>query len=597
MPIEMPKGLPFSVDTFSPYSKRKRHHFLTHAHKDHTSGISTHFSYPIYSTHLTKSIVLLHCPQLDDSLFVEIEVGESVVIDDPDGEFQVTAFDANHCPGAVMFLFEGSFGNILHTGDCRLTPECLQNLPEKYIGQKGKEPRCRLDYVFLDCTFGTFSRNLPSKHSAIHQVINCIWKHPNAPTVYLTCDLLGQEEILTSVSTAFGSKIYVDKSNNPDCFQSLAIIVPEILSEDPSSRFQVFDSFPKLSERARAKLAEAQANFQHEPLIIRPSAMWYACEEEHAEMDSRRKIRFNEAIKDQFGVWHVCYSMHSSREELEWTLKLLAPERVISTTPSCRSMELDYVRKHCFDSKISSDDPLWKLLDIDVEACPQVNSPIKSLACSPMVEGSTQTYAESELWPISVSTCKKKLLTLSPPSKRPPVTLFGAARLRLQDSNFPRVEKIISTRDTTRDTPLCVVNKMNQVFIIQDPNEASENRLENKLDAEASALQCKKLVRTEPCKKRLESKLVNDLSRPSEEMRCDAYHEYRCENEQVDETTMKCKKLMRKETHNKCSYSTGFSKSYSDSFRSLYRSMNVPVPKPLPSLVELKNADKRSRRV
>lgn len=28
-----------------------------------------------------------------------IEVGQELVIDDPDGEFTVTAFDANHCPG------------------------------------------------------------------------------------------------------------------------------------------------------------------------------------------------------------------------------------------------------------------------------------------------------------------------------------------------------------------------------------------------------------------------------------------------------------------------------------------------------------------
>ncbi|XVF16978.1 hypothetical protein REPUB_Repub10bG0077400 [Reevesia pubescens] len=589
MPIEMPKGLPFSVDTFSPCSKRKRHHFLTHAHKDHTCGISTHFSYPIYSTHLTKSLILLHYPQLDDSFFVGIEVGESIVIDDPDGEFQVTAFDANHCPGAVMFLFEGSFGNILHTGDCRLTPECLQNLPEKYIGRKGKEPRCRLDYVFLDCTFGRFSQNLPSKHSAIHQVINCIWKHPNAPTVYLTCDLLGQEEILACVSRTFGAKIYIDKAINPDSFQSLAIIVPEILSEDPSSRFQVFDGFPKLSERATAKFAEAQANFQHEPLIIRPSAMWYACEEEHSETNSRRKIRSNEAIKDQFGVWHVCYSMHSSREELNWALKLLAPKRVVSTTPSCRALELDYVRKYCFDSKISSDDPLWKLLDIDVEACPQINSPVKKVVCSPMADGCTQTYSESELQPINLPSCMKKLSTLSPPSTGPPVTLFGRARLGLHDSNFLHEAKIVSTRDN----PLCVVNKMEQRFIIQeDANDDSD-----KLEADDLAMQCKKLVRRETCEKRLENKLDGqDISMQSEEMRWDTYHENRCENKQVDETAMQCENLTRKETH-KCSYSILSSNSYSDSFRKLYRSMNVPVPKPLPSLVELRNANKRSRMV
>ncbi|KAE8663631.1 5' exonuclease Apollo-like isoform X2 [Hibiscus syriacus] len=571
MPIEMPKGLPFSVDTFTPSSKRKRHHFLTHAHKDHTFGISSHFSYPIYSTHLTKSLVLINYPQLDDSLFVGIEIGESIVIDDPDGEFQVTAFDANHCPGAVMFLFEGSFGNILHTGDCRLTLECLQNLPEKYIGSKGKEPQCCFDYLFLDCTFGRFARNLPSKHSAIRQ-----------------------EEILTSVSGTFGSKIYVDKATNPDFFQSLSIISPEILSEDPTSRFRLFDGFPKLSERATVMLAEAQAKFQHEPLIIRPSAMWYACEEERLEADSRRKMRFNEAIKDQFGVWHVCYSMHSSRNELEWALKILAPKRVVSTTPSCRAMELDYARKHCLDSHVSSDDSLWKLLDIDMKACPPVNSPVKTVACPPKVNELTQNCAEPVLQPIIISSYKKNLLTLSPPSKRPPVTLFGRARLSLHDPNFLPEEKSIFTKDN----PLCVVDKMKQVFVIQNTNEDSENGLEIKIEAEASALQCENSVTMETFEKRLENKLdaVDHLVQ-GEEIGRDTYHEYRCENKQVDETTMQSENLSSEETSNKCSYSIGSSRGYSDNFRKLYRSMYAPVPKPLPSLVELRNATKRCRRL
>lgn len=74
-----------------------------------------------------------------------------------------------------MFLFEGNFGNILHTGDCRLTPECLQNLPVKYLGHKSRKPRCQLDYVFLDCTFGRFYGKIPSKHSAIQQVSMAIF--------------------------------------------------------------------------------------------------------------------------------------------------------------------------------------------------------------------------------------------------------------------------------------------------------------------------------------------------------------------------------------------------------------------------------------
>lgn len=72
-----------------------------------------------------------------------------------------------------MFLFEGEFGNILHTGDCRLTPDAAQNLPLKYIAKKGKENVCRLDFVFLDCTFSKCFLKLPSKELAIQQVILC----------------------------------------------------------------------------------------------------------------------------------------------------------------------------------------------------------------------------------------------------------------------------------------------------------------------------------------------------------------------------------------------------------------------------------------
>jgi len=109
MPIEMPKGLPFSVDTWTP-SSSKRHCFLTHAHKDHSSSITSHSSFPIYSTNLTKTILLQQYPQLDASLFLNIELGQSLVIHDPAAApFTVSAFDTNHCPGTIHF---DSFPNL-----------------------------------------------------------------------------------------------------------------------------------------------------------------------------------------------------------------------------------------------------------------------------------------------------------------------------------------------------------------------------------------------------------------------------------------------------------------------------------------------------
>ncbi|KAI9113794.1 hypothetical protein K1719_015045 [Acacia pycnantha] len=543
MPIEMPKGLPFSVDTWTPSSMRKRYHFLTHAHKDHSSGISSYSSFPIYCTHFTKTLVLQHYPQLEGSLFVGIEVGQSIIIDDLDGAFTVTAFDANHCPGAVMFLFEGKFGNILHTGDCRLSPECLQNLPEKYIGKKGKEPRCQLDCVFLDCTFGSFSRGMPSKHSAVQEVINCIWKHHNALTVYLGCDLLGQEEILVNVSKTFGAKIYVDKSENPECFQNLTLAAPEILSEDPSSRFHIFDGSPGLYERACVKLVEARRNHQPEPLIVRPSAQWYACEDKFSVLENARKKRTHEAVRDQFGVWHVCYTMHSSKEELEWALQLLSPRWVVSTTPSCRAMELAYVERHCFNSNIALNKSLCKLLDMTVETSSDADTSIKSLNSKHVLEKTPQPCTQTQS-PVEQSTEIKALVEVSLPGKLP-VTLFGRARLGFQDVNFSHGGcNIVPTTGLSQT----VSSNARQESVYQEEDAQVE------LD------------------KSLESK--NDL------------HEVKYPQSQDQETRV------RKST----TYLNIGSSGFSEGLRKMYRLMNVPVPEPLPSLVGLLNSNKRPRR-
>lgn len=248
-----------------------------------------------------------HYPQLDESLFVNIEIGHTLVLEDSHGDFSVTAFDANHCPGSIMLLFEGSFGNYLHTGDCRLTPECLQNLPDKYIGRKGQAPSCRLDCIFLDCTFGRFPQSMPSRQSATQQAINCIWKNPNASVVYLACDLLGQEEVLMNVSRTFGSEVYVDREKNPECYQTLELIVPEILSSDTCCCFRLFDGCPGVYERAHAKILDARSNHDQEPLVVRASAQWYAFDEGYSDTERRMKERYDQAVRDVFGVWHVCY--------------------------------------------------------------------------------------------------------------------------------------------------------------------------------------------------------------------------------------------------------------------------------------------------
>ncbi|KAK1403850.1 DRMBL domain-containing protein [Heracleum sosnowskyi] len=581
MPIEMPRGVPFSVDTWTPCSMQKRHRFLTHAHKDHSQGITTYNSYPIYSTLLTRTLTLHYYPQLDESLFVNIEVGDSIVIRDPDGDFTVTAFDANHCPGAIMLLFEGTFGTILHTGDCRLNQECLQSLPEKYLGTKTKEPECSIDYIFLDCTFGRFSK-MPSRHSAIRQLINCVWKHPGAPVVYLTCNMLGQEEILVNVSQTFGTKIFVDKEGNPESYQFLKLTVPEILTEDSCSRFHLFDGFPNLSERAEAKLVEARNNSQPEPLIIRPSAQWYACEEVPSKTEITKKVRLNEAVRDQSGIWHVCYSMHSSREELEWALQLLRPKWVVSTTPSCRAMELTYVKKHCFISEVASDDPLWKLLDLNFEV-PQTAEQVsvKSASCSSILESD----AELEPQLIVVSADHQKHLHISPPSKRPPVTLFGRARFGLPASEIFHEQK---ERDSVENDHCIRIAE--QEGIVGSASNGLQYSPESHEETKGD------VIHGNP------SCAVPDEGQNGSPERTYTFEERRIKspgNKNMVDNNIETNNSpeVKMTLTGKTSFSpNGSSKRFCANLRNMYRNMHVPMPRPLPSLVELMKSRKSAKR-
>nr|XP_017257753.1 PREDICTED: uncharacterized protein LOC108227222 isoform X2 [Daucus carota subsp. sativus] len=477
-----------------------------------------------------------------------------------------------------MLLFEGTFGTILHTGDCRLDQECLQRLPEKYLGTKTKNPKCSIDYIFLDCTFGRFSK-MPSRQSAIRQLINCVWKHPGAPVVYLTCNMLGQEEILVNVSQTFGTKIFVDKEENPECYHLLKLTVPDILTEDSSSRFHMFDGFPNLSERAEAKLADSRNRSQPEPLIIRPSAQWYACEDVHLKTEITRKVKLSEAVRDQSGIWHVCYSMHSSREELEWALQLLRPKWVVSTTPSCRAMELTYVKKHCFISEVASDDPLWKLLDLSFEV-PQIAEQVsvKSASCSSILE----LGAELEPWLIGVSADQQKHLHLSPPSKRPHVTLFGRARFGLPDSEVFHEQK---EREIIENDPL---NIDEQVAIVGSASNglqySSESHEEMRTDMMYGNPSCE--VHDEQYKS------------PEREYTFKETHMKSPENKNVVDiiktnNSSEVKMTLADET----SFSPdGSSKRFCANLRKMYRKMHVPVPQPLPSLVELMKSRKNAKR-
>uniref|UniRef100_A0A8C4TSA8 5' exonuclease Apollo n=1 Tax=Falco tinnunculus TaxID=100819 RepID=A0A8C4TSA8_FALTI len=116
-----------------------------------------------------------------------------------DHEVTVTLLDSNHCPGSVMFLFEGSFGTILHTGDFRYT-STMQSEP----ALRGRH----IDRLYLDNTHCHPHRPLPSRQHAMRQAAHIIRTHPQHRVV-IGVYSLGKETLLVDLALEFSTWVVV----------------------------------------------------------------------------------------------------------------------------------------------------------------------------------------------------------------------------------------------------------------------------------------------------------------------------------------------------------------------------------------------------
>ena len=120
-PFKRIEGTPFVVDGFTCGASPGDLHFLTHFHSDHYIGITKRWSEPIYASPITAALVVRRLGvRAEQVVVLPMDVPTEI-----NGAF-ITPIDANHCPGAVLLLFELSNGrSVLHTGDFRYEPSML----------------------------------------------------------------------------------------------------------------------------------------------------------------------------------------------------------------------------------------------------------------------------------------------------------------------------------------------------------------------------------------------------------------------------------------------------------------------------------------
>ncbi|XP_013888223.1 protein artemis [Austrofundulus limnaeus] len=335
-----------SLDRFDRENLHAQAYFLSHCHKDHMKGLKgpllkrkLQFSRTVrlYCSFVTKEL-LLNNPKYafweENIVPLELESPTQIsLVDEASGEKQeivVTLLPAGHCPGSVMFLFEGGHGNVLYTGDFRLAVGDVSRMEHLHSGSRVKN----IQSVYLDSTFyDPRFYQIPSREVCLRGISeltgNWISQSPHH-VVWLNCKAAyGYEYLFTNLGEEFNTQIHV---NSLVMFKKM----PEILSYITTDRRTQIHAcrHPKdeeffLGNRLPCGCTAADGT----PLriiSIKPSTMWFG----------ERSKKTNVLIKTGNSSYRACFSFHSSFSEIKDFLSYLQPVNIYpSVVPIGRTLQ------------------------------------------------------------------------------------------------------------------------------------------------------------------------------------------------------------------------------------------------------------------
>ncbi|XP_069094816.1 5' exonuclease Apollo-like [Pleurodeles waltl] len=302
---------PIAVDCWKlRCSSHVRLFFLSHMHSDHTVGLTSTWMHPIYCS-AVSGLILHHKLQVNQNLIrpLEIGVGHKINLDELGLEtMTVTLIDANHCPGSVMFLFEGYFGTILYTGDFRYSPDMVEQPP---LNNKKK-----IDVLYLDNTNCNPNLKLPSRQQATEQIKDIISSHPEH-NVVIGLYSIGKESLLVELARFFRTWIVV----SPQRLELLKLLELE----------DVFTS-----DEAAGRIIAVE----HSAVNYANMMRWNRIHPTIAILPTSRQV--NKWHKD---IHVVPYSDHSSFEELLDFVEILKPSSLepVVKNKMCQMYFRDYL--------------------------------------------------------------------------------------------------------------------------------------------------------------------------------------------------------------------------------------------------------------
>ncbi|GKY93163.1 hypothetical protein MPSEU_000284300 [Mayamaea pseudoterrestris] len=334
----------FVVDGFH-YAKSSltQNYFLTHFHSDHYGGITKTWNVgTIYCSIGTANLVNQQLG-VDRQYLHPLPMDTAVVIESRGRPITVTLIDANHCPGAVMFLFHVCSRNILHVGDFRWNRETMQAQLALKPFMNATE---RIDDLYLDTTYCDAKYDLPTQREAIQAAIEVATREVESAKqskkkllMLFGAYTIGKERIYLSVAASLGLKVYVD-SRRMRILKSLDWKNDELsqLTTKASETCLWVVPLGHINMKKLEDYVTTRTGSFDRVVGFRPTG-WSHTKKGSGIVTSNSR--------GQIAVHNVPYSEHSSFPELLDCLVNLRPKRIIPTVSVSKSQQqLDLLLKN-----------------------------------------------------------------------------------------------------------------------------------------------------------------------------------------------------------------------------------------------------------
>ncbi|XP_014676788.1 PREDICTED: protein artemis-like, partial [Priapulus caudatus] len=341
-----------SIDRFDGENLKSSAFFLSHCHTDHMVGLGEQCFYEqikfrkdvkLYASDVTKRLLasarkwkyIAKCIEVlpvGEPTTIRVTMNHTAKVE----ELTVTLLPAGHCPGSTMFLFEGSTGTALYTGDFRLHCGDVARIRHLHDGDRVKD----IESLYVDTTFcipeATHIATRDESTAAIFSLVERWITQSKRHLVWLNCkSQYGYESLFIDLHRRFGMKVHVCRWQL-EKYSEVPEIQGALTTDRQSTQIHTCKVPPKFTCCRRD---DGGATVR--VMVVKPSMMWFAQHVSVAEV-----VRSSPA-RDRH---RVCFSSHASYAEIRDMVRHLRPRNVHPNVVPCGST-LEQVKKRLEDFK------------------------------------------------------------------------------------------------------------------------------------------------------------------------------------------------------------------------------------------------------